>query len=79
MKFFSRFFAYSAIRISGADVFVVKGKHTNRLLFAISSLCKDCEIDEGEIWFNSVGRVSFSKEIPERFHQRLRNVIGSAE
>ena len=48
-----------------------------RLLNEISSLASANDIKEGEIWIDPAGKVSFSREIPETIHQRIRNVIFS--
>jgi hypothetical protein len=75
MKFISRLFAQSAIQIRGGIADCVKGKITKRLLDDISCVVKESNIEQGEIWIDQSGKVGFSGDIPEMFHQRLRNVI----
>ncbi|MGJ8657320.1 MAG: hypothetical protein ACSHX6_12805 [Akkermansiaceae bacterium] len=75
MKFFSRFFADIAIQVSGGEVSVVKGKLTPKRVRELKLLCGDLSLERGEIWIDGVGKVSFSSDIDERFHQRFRNVI----
>jgi type III secretion system FlhB-like substrate exporter len=41
----------------------------------ISSIASEVNLKEGEIWIDPLGKVSFSREIPETIHQRIRNVI----
>ena len=77
MKLFSRLFAEYAIQIRGGSARCVKGKMTNRVMSDISCLASEIHLEEGEIWINPVGKVSFSSEIPEAIHQRIRNVLSS--
>ena len=55
----------------------MKGKFNSRLLKEISSIAREADISDGEIWINPLGRVSFSNEIPVEIHQRIRNVISA--
>ena len=77
MNFISRFFSDSAIQIRHGSAYCVKGKMMSRLLKDISSLAADFNIEEGEIWIDQAGKVSFSSEFPEPIHQKIRNVICS--
>lgn len=77
MKFVSRFFSEYAIQIRSGSVRCVKGKMLNRVMSDISSLASEVDLREGEIWINQLGKVSFSGDIPEALHQRIRNVIAS--
>ena len=77
MRTLSRLFAENAIEIRGGSARCVKGKVVGRLLNEISSLASANDIKEGEIWIDPAGKVSFSREIPETIHQRIRNVIFS--
>jgi len=77
MKFISRFFATSVIRIKDGSAHCTKGKLMNRLLRDITILANEANISEGEIWMNQAWKVSFSSEIPEQIRQRMRNVISS--
>ncbi len=77
MNFISRFFSESAIQIREGTAFCAKGKMMNRLLNDISYLAADFNIAQGEIWINQAGKVSFSRDLPESIHQRIRNVISS--
>ncbi len=75
MKFVSRLFASTAIRIRGGTAYCLKGKRGNRIMAEISSIASEVNLKEGEIWIDPLGKVSFSREIPETIHQRIRNVI----
>ena len=75
MKIFSRFFADTAIRFSDGKAKRLKGKLNPKVMREISLLCSDISLTQGEIWIDKVGKVTFSGEIDERFHQRFRNVI----
>ncbi len=75
MKLFSRLFATYAIQIRGGSAQCVKGKMATRVLSDLSCLASENNLEDGEIWIDQLGRVSFSKEIPESIHQRIRNVI----
>jgi hypothetical protein len=77
MKFVSRLFSEYAIQIRGGSARCVKGKMLGRVMSDISSLASENNIQEGEIWINQAGRVSFSSEIPNTIHQRIRNVVSS--
>lgn len=77
MKFISRLFAESAIRIRGGTAHQAKGRLMSGLLRDLSSLSAEAGIAEGEIWIDPTGKVTFSNEIPEEIHQRIRNVISS--
>jgi hypothetical protein len=75
MKLFSRFFANTAIQIRGAKPKLIKGKLKPKTMREISILCSDLSIQHAEVWIDAVGKVTFSKEINERLHQRFRNVL----
>ncbi len=75
MKIFSRFFADAAILVSEGRAKRLKGKLNPKVMREISLLCSDISLTQGEIWIDKVGKVTFSGEIDERFHQRFRNVI----
>ena len=77
MNLISRLFASSAIQIRDGKARCVKGNLMSRLLNDISSLAAESGIQQGEIWLDPLGKVSFSREIPEEIHQRIRNVISS--
>jgi hypothetical protein len=77
MNFTSRLFAQYAIRIDQGSARCIKGKTADRIMRDLSSLAAEHSLKEGEIWIDPVGRVSFSKAIPEMMHQRIRNVIFS--
>ena len=49
----------------------------SRMMSDILSLASEVNLKEGEIWINQLGKVSFSSEVPEVIHQRIRNVISS--
>jgi hypothetical protein len=77
MKLVSRLFAAYAIQIRGGSARCVKGTMVSRMMSDISSLASEVNLKEGEIWINQLGKVSFSREVPEAIHQRIRNVISS--
>lgn len=75
MKLFSRFFAHTAIKITAGKPKLIKGKLNPKTIRELSLLCADLSIQHAEIWMNGIGKVTFSKEIDERLHQRFRNVL----
>ncbi len=75
MKMFSRFFADGAIRVSDGRAKRLKGKLNPKALREVSLLCSDLSLTRGEIWIDKVGKVTFSGEIDQKFHQRFRNVL----
>ena len=77
MKIISRLFSACAIQIRGSSARCIKGKILGRVLRDISSVAADNRIQDGEIWIDKIGRISFSSEIPSAIHQRCRNVLGS--
>lgn len=77
MKFVSRLLAAKAIQIRGGSAQCVKGKMVSCMLREISSLASDVNLQEGEIWIDQLGNLSFSREIPEAIRQRIKNVIAS--
>jgi hypothetical protein len=77
MKIISRFFSESAVQIRGGTAHCAKGKIMSRLLKDVSSLAVDFNVGQGEIWIDRVGKVSFSSDLPETMHQKIRNVISS--
>ena len=79
MKFFSRLLSAQSIGISQGKATTRKGKHNKRLLLELSSLCNDHGTNSGEIWISGDNRISFSNEIPEQLHQRLRNMINNSD
>ena len=77
MKFFSRLFADVAIRVEGGKAKLHKGKLSPQKMRELSLLCSDLSLERGEIWLDNAGKVTFSKEVDKKFHQRFRNVIFS--
>ena len=75
MKVFSRFFANAAIKITSGKPKLIKGKLKPKTMRELSLLCAGLSIQHAEIWINAIGKVTFSKEICERLHQRFRNVL----
>jgi len=78
MKFLSRLLSSQAICIKKGKAISLKGKHTNRHLSEIASLCEEHGVQKAEIWINGNGKITFSPEIPQKIHQRLRNIINNA-
>lgn len=79
MKFLSRLLATQVIQFKSGKAISQKGKHTNRLLSELSTMCQTHEIHTGEIWISGDLRINFSKEIPEKLHQRFKNIINNSE
>lgn len=77
MKIFSRYFADAAIRVFDGRAKCLKGKLNPKVLREVSLLCSDLSLTQGEIWIDKVGKITFSGEIDEKFHQRFRNVLCS--
>ena len=75
MNFITRLFADIAINISNGKATTVKGKLMRSTMMEITSLCRDYGIAKGEIWINSVGKVTFSSHIPKKLHQKVRNIL----
>ena len=75
MNLFSRIFANTAIKITAEKPKLIKGKLQPKTMRELSLLCSDLSIQSAEIWINEIGKVTFSKEISERLHQRFRNVL----
>jgi hypothetical protein len=77
MKLFSRLFADVTIRVSGGKAKLLKGKLNPKVMREISLLCSDLSLNQGEIWIDKIGKVTFSGDIDEQHHQRFRNVMFS--
>lgn len=77
MNFLAGLLSQHVIKIRDGDALCTKGKISSALLAEISSLASSHSVVKGDIWIDGVGRVSFSRHIPEALHQRLRNVIVS--
>lgn len=77
MKFLSRLLAKQGIKVSDGKVLLSKGKlkSAGKLVRDVSSLCQELGIRDCELWLDGAGRVTFSKEIPEKHHQKFRNVV----
>ncbi len=75
MKFLSRLLSSQAICIKKRNAISLKGKHTNHHLSEIASLCEEHGVQKAEIWISGNRKITFSSEIPEKIHQRLRNII----
>jgi hypothetical protein len=77
MKFVSRLFAAYAIQIRSGSARCVKGKMVSTMMSYISALASEVDLESGEIWIDQLGKVSFSNEIPQSIHQKIRNVLAS--
>jgi hypothetical protein len=77
MKVISRLFSSHAIQIRNGAARCIKGKILSSVIYDITSLAEDYNLKEGEIWINQINKVSFSIDIPQMLHQRIRNVISS--
>lgn len=75
MKFLSRLLSSQVISIIEGKAISLKGKHTKRHLTEIASLCEENGIRKAEIWISGNHKITFSSEIPEKIHQRLKNII----
>lgn len=77
MKLISQFFAEAAIQIREGKASCTKGKIMKRQLDDMTYLAAEFNIVKGEIWIHQRGRLSYSREIPNIAHQKIRNVIFS--
>ena len=75
MKWFSRLLSVTVISITGSKITCKKGKITPSLIGELQDIFSDLSISWAEIWIDGAGKVSFSIEIPSRYHQRLRNLL----
>ena len=75
MKWFSRLLSVTVISITGPNITCKKGKITPSLIGELQDIFSDLSISWAEIWIDGAGKVSFSIEIPSRYHQRLRNLL----
>ena len=75
MRYLSRLLSAQAIGIVDGRVKALKGNHTNQHLLEIAQTCQLNNIQSGEIWIGSTGKITFSREIPKDKHQQFRNVI----
>ena len=75
MKWFSRLLSVTVISITGSNITCKKGKITPSLIGELQDIFSDLSISWAEIWIDGAGKVSFSIEIPSRYHQRLRNLL----
>ena len=75
MKWFSRLLSVTAISINGSHITCKKGKITPGLKKDLHDLFSDMNISKAEIWLDGSGKISFSREIPPRYHQRFRNLL----
>ena len=75
MKWLSRILCTQAIEVRAGAAYCRKGKMRHHVLNDVSELMSHHEVRNGEIWIDALGRISFSREIPEHLHQRLRNML----
>lgn len=75
MKWLKRISAVQTITWKKGQAFDRSGKLLQWKLDAIADALRHENIGAAEIWISSTGSISFSKEIPEHLHLRLRNVI----
>ena len=75
MKYFSRLFSVTAISITDSHISCIKGKISPALTNELRSFFSGLDHADAEIWIDGSGKVSFSGEIPTRYHQRLRNLL----
>ncbi|MDB4544788.1 hypothetical protein N9Z83_02480 [Akkermansiaceae bacterium] len=75
MKWFSRLLSVTAIAITDSHVTCKKGTITPQLTNDLRSFFSGLDHTNAEIWIDGAGKVSFSSEIPVRYHQRLRNIL----
>jgi len=75
MKFLSRLFAETAIRIHQGRITCLKGKIMSRIMHDLTSLAAEHGVTHGEIWIDAMGKIKTSREIPESLHQRIRNIL----
>jgi hypothetical protein len=75
VNFVARLLSTRTIRIDGGVARTTKGKCTRKTLHEIERVFRDIHLSQGEIWVAGDGHASFSSEIPEKYHQRFRNII----
>lgn len=75
MKFFSRLSADTVLQISAGELKLLKGRLSARKLGELKLLVSDLSLSRGGVWLNKKGKVTFSGEIAEKYHQRFRNVL----
>jgi len=75
MKFIHRLLSEQVVNVTHGKVSIVKGKCSSRMVREISLLCAELNIKHGEIWIDSMSRVTFSREIDQDYHQGFRNVL----
>lgn len=75
MKWFSRLFSNIAISIDSSEITCKKGKITPGLATDLRALASDLDLSKAEVWIDGTGKISFSREIPARYHQRFRNLL----
>jgi hypothetical protein len=75
MKWLSRILSTQAIEVRAGATRCRKGKMRHHVLEDVSELMSCHKVRDGEIWIDALGRMSFSREIPEHLHQRLRNIL----
>ena len=74
MKWFSRLLPVTVISITGSNITCRKGKIIPSIIGDLKDIFRGLSISGSEIWVDGVGKVSFSTEIPSRYHQRLRDL-----
>jgi len=75
MNFLSRLSADVALQVSEGRLKLIKGKLSPKKLGELTLLVSDLSLTKGEIWLDKRRKVTFSKEISEKYHQRFRNVL----
>ena len=75
MKILSRLLSSRAIDIRKGKAVALKGKFSHHELAEIGSTAELNKISSGEIWISSIGKVTFSSEIPESKQQQFRNTL----
>lgn len=78
MKWFHRFFAAIAIEVSDGKGKVLKGKLRRSGAQEVASICQREGISRGEVWVSGMTKFTFSPEIPDALHQRIRNAVLAA-
>ena len=75
MKFLSRLLAATTIAYTGRKCVALRGKIEHYRLAALADCLAEAGVRRGEIWIAGNGRITFSGEIGQVLHQRLRNIL----
>lgn len=75
MKIFSRLLSVITISIDGSHITCKKGKIHPETANDLRSFFSGLKLSKAEIWIDGSRKVTFSDEIPVKYHQKLRNLL----